>query len=301
MTPKGQINRTGLVRFHDAKIRIWEEPSREEIQKPEWNRRFKKEVFTRIIQTLNRLGWKCEIPADLTERYGKRFALDYRSCSKGDLRAELEISGRSIELKFWQDVHNTNHPHGGKYEFGKEKRMSYLQFLEMNRTRNRIKNYLCNVFSGYKFEEPKKGIGPQQLTALEWVEQDTKDCYHYDTKLGRRSGESNPYNNRSIEGDRVHHGQQVWFFDHKDRLLTGTAYYSINNRWWVVTGKYSLFNKASFELSTRGPQILRKTHCFPLREKRLKDELKKAVEEMDFERAIILRDLLNNKNEPVPF
>ena len=53
-----QINRTGTVSFGDASFSIWEEGlggTRQE--RDNWVRTFKRQVFARIIQQLNRLGW----------------------------------------------------------------------------------------------------------------------------------------------------------------------------------------------------------------------------------------------------
>ena len=65
----GQIDRTGLVCFGDASVSIWEEgiKSARDAGGPkgaeDWERQFKKrEVFARVIQMLNRLGWTCTLP-----------------------------------------------------------------------------------------------------------------------------------------------------------------------------------------------------------------------------------------------
>ena len=56
----GQINRTGRVSFGDASLCVWEEGLGGSLQERDaWEKAFKRQVFKRIIQALNRLGWKC--------------------------------------------------------------------------------------------------------------------------------------------------------------------------------------------------------------------------------------------------
>lgn len=291
---KGRIERAGRVGFHDAKLSVWEEGiPRDWDAARAWERQFKRDVFARIVQTLNRLGWTCVVPPEMIKRYGKSFAEDYRYCRKGDLQGELSLSGRCIEFEMWQDVQNGSNPNGGKYDFDKESRMTYLQRLEMERTRRRIRDYLCNVFDGYEFEpgkEPERG--PNGVTALEWIVAHYKASWHYKPELGRPDGDESSYNNRSADHGVVRHGERVWFRDRKGRFVTGIAYYNINNMWWVVTGKYDLHNEASFHLHTRQPENLRAKRNAEMRRKRLEGEISKAVEQMNYERAAVLRDIL---------
>ncbi|MBR8344699.1 UvrB/UvrC motif-containing protein [Burkholderia ambifaria] len=290
---KGRIERTGSIVFHDSKLAVWEEgiPSEWSAARV-WERQFKRDVFARIVQALNRLGWVCIVPPKLVERHGKRFAEDYRYCRKADLQAELSLSGRCIDFEMWQDVQNGDNPNGGKYDFDKERRMTYMQRLEMERTRRRIRDYLLNVFTGYEFQpakEPKRG--PNGVTALEWIDAHYKASWHYKPALGRPDGDESSYNNRSADGGIVRHGARVWFADRKGRVVTGVAHYNINNMWWVVTGKYDLHNECSSSLYTRRPENIRMRRNADLRRTRLERELSRAVEAMNFERAAILRDI----------
>lgn len=283
-------NRSGIIRFNDASLSIWEEPAKVE---PVWEQQFKRDVFARIVQQLNRIGWTCVVPDDMVKQYSVRFARKYRYCRKGDLEAQLSISGRCITLDMWQNVANVENRNGGKYDFDKEARMPYLLRLEMERTRRRLRRYLCNIFGGYRFEPGRPERGPNGLTALQWVEQDVRRCWHYDENTGRRAGEGRPYNNKSAEGLQVVHGSRVWFADPKGRMLTGTAYYNINNMWWVISGRYGLWNVASFEIYTLQPGDLRTKRNAALRRDRLKRQLDAAVKTMSFERAAVLRDILH--------
>ena len=123
LTPKGQIDRAGTVSFGDASLSVWEEsiPSANSVdgfkKRDAWELEFKRQVFARIVQTLNRLGWTVKQPAinpHDVKHYGGRVARRatelHRNCSKGDLKGELEVSGRSITFKMWQGVNTPTRP-----------------------------------------------------------------------------------------------------------------------------------------------------------------------------------------------
>jgi len=293
---RGRIQREGTIRFIDAALYITEDGlaglSWDDREK--WERDFKKQVFSRIIQQLNRLGWTCIVPPEKVKQYSLNFARSMRYCVKGNLQGDLQITGRCIEFKMFQSVNTPTRPdHGGRYESDKEMVMPYLIRLEMERTRRRIKDYLCNVFTGYRFDAPKKERGFGGITAREWVKRSTESCWHYDKNTGRRRGEESPYNNRSADGLIVEHGKRVWFSDYKGRICTGISHYNINNMWWVITGKYGLRNLASFEIYVKFPGNIRVKRNQKQRAAKLNKLLNDAVSQMNFERAIVLRNLLH--------
>jgi hypothetical protein len=295
-------NRTGMVNFHDASLHVWEEGlGGSPKERDTWEKAFKHQVFKRIIQTLNRIGWECIIPEEMVKQYSRRFALNHRYCVKGDLKADLSISGRFIEFKMFQNVTAPERPdHEGRYQSDKEKCMPYVMWLEMERTRRRIRSYLCNVFPGYHFKADKldgrmNKCGPGHLTAMEWLEGCYKTSWHFKGDID--TYQISDYNRESADGTRLEHGQRVWFTDRKGRILTGIAYYNINNMWWVIMGKYAHTNVASFHLHTVQPEDIRRKRNEELRKKRLAAEIGKAVNEMNYERAALLRDVLFGSRE----
>lgn len=294
---KGRINRTGRVVFHDASLHVWEESLMDARDAggwnaaQEWERQFKHDVFKRIVQMLRRLGWTVEPNTYIFTGNNNRFA------RKGDLKADLKLCGRHIEFDMFQNVNAPTRPdHGGRYEFNQEALMPYLMRIEMERTRRRIRDYLCNVFTGYEFEADTRDrrTKPLELTALESIAQHYAESSHFTgdwEAYRKRLGGSLDYNRKSADGTLLEHGQRVWFADRKGRILQGAAYYNIGNMWWVVTGKYDYQNIADFELYASEPENLRIKRNAGLRRKRLERELAKAVERMDFERAAVLRDI----------
>lgn len=305
-----QINRTGAVSFGDASLAVWEEGERATNGRcglaDGWEQQFKREVFKRIVQALNRLGWTCAVPADKVKQYSRSFAENFRDCSKGALRGELQIGGRRIAFDMWQGVNTPTRPdHGGKYESDKEGCMPYLLRIEMERTRRRIRDYICNVFSGYTFDEKRRSIyrRPMEQTALERIQEHYAESWHFKGEdfaaYAARDGCGMAYNRKSADGALLEHGQRVWGFDHHGRCFEGTALYNINNMWWVVTGRYSYTNVACFDLYAAYPPNPRIKRNSERRRARLESLMAAAVKAMKFERAAQLRDILNPNGEPL--
>lgn len=292
LTPKGQIEREGSVNFGDASISIWEEGiPREWKAAKEWELVFKRQVFARIVQTLNRLGWTCEIPQDYIKQYSKSFARNYRICHKGDLKGWLETSGRTIKFEMWQDVTPSENRNGGRYDFDKEKRMPYVIRLEMERSRRRIRDYLCNVFKGYTFDSKERPHNPKPLTITAM-----------DRVIGKRDEDWLPkpdsYHSTSADGQKLQNGQRVFYYDYHGRMGTGTAYCD-GGMWDVVTGKWDYERKCNSELYVRCPGDPRVKRNQRQRRKRLEDLMAKAIKAMDFKRAEVLKGILWPVQEPL--
>lgn len=140
---------------------------------------YRNQVLKRIVQTLHRSGWTCAMP-ELKERdqYGitENFRRNKRVCSKGNLKADLELSGASITVQMFQNVNAPDRPdHDGRYQSDKEKHMPCLMRLEMERTRRRIRTYLYNIFSGHYFDEEwmrqhERKVGPGHLADVALAE-----------------------------------------------------------------------------------------------------------------------------------
>jgi hypothetical protein len=289
-----QIERTGVINFNDASISIWEDglnPRMSWEDRQDWNRKYKHEVFKRFIQALNRLGWTVKPQHYIFTSNDARF------CQKGELKGDLQISGMSIDFKMFQSINCPTRPdHEGRHEWNKEACMPYVTRLEMERTRRRIRDYLCNVFTGYVFKNDKAPLHrkPLQRTAMECIEQRYAENWHFKGKdwdtYKTEAGMS--YNLRSADGVSLEHGQRVWFADRKGRICEGTTYYNINNMWWVVTGRYDFTNVGVSHLYAKCPELPRIKRNAKLRRTRLEQELKTAVAAMNFHRAQTLKEIL---------
>jgi hypothetical protein len=293
-----RIERTGTVNFGDASISIWEEgisQARTEggyAGAQAWERQFKRDVFARIVQTLNRLGWTCVIPQRMIEQYSLSFARDHRYCRKGDLQADLDISGRCITLKMFQNVNAPDRPdHDGRYQYDQEIHMPYVLRLEMERTRRRIRDYLCNVFTGYAFKESNPKLGFDGVTALEYAAHSRRTSGHYVPDLDR-ARICNSGSDKSADGYQLENGTSVYAIDRGGRVISGVAFYSLNGNWQIVTGRYDLTYAWHNQVYVKSPGNVRVKRNTAQRRKRLEAELASAVKAMKFERAAQLRDIL---------
>lgn len=297
---KGRIDRAGTIRFHDASLHIWEEgeaPRGQSCGLDEgWRRQFKRDVFARIAQTLNRLGWTTQVGTYIFTTN------DARYCTKGDLQADLKISGRHIELDFFQNVNAPERPdHGGRYQHDQEKHMPYLLRIEMERTRRRIRDYLCNVFTGYVFEPPKiSSPNPDPLAYFndQWDGEYEKRRGTHRFERGidgwPSDKELSSWNQNDADGTPLNQGDIRWLRDRKGRLLRGRAYGGINGMWMFVygPGQHDCMHEPANRFFTYRLGMLRKLVNADVRRKRLERELQKATNAMNFERAAVLRDIL---------
>lgn len=291
----GRVSRAGTITFGDASLSIYEEglsaaraaggwPAEKE-----WGRQFKRDVFARIVQTLRRIGWTVG-PWDKADQY-QALALKHRTCSKGDLKGELDVSGRCIQFKMWQDVTPSENKNGCRHDFGKEARMPYLLRIEMERTRCRIRDYLLNVMTDYSFEPSAPVIGPNGATALEYAIHSQRTSCHYVERLGRANFNSHE-NGFTHDDVAIENGSKVYAITSAGRVAYGSAYYSLNGRWMVVTGKHGIEWADHRELYAACPGDPRVKRNAPQRRSRLERELAKAIKAMNFERAAVLRDIL---------
>ena len=294
----GQINRTGRVSFGDASLCVWEEGLGGSLQERDaWEKAFKRQVFKRIIQALNRLGWKCGIPEDKIKLYGQRFAEGRRYCVKGDLKADLEINGRCIQLEMFQNVTAPDRPdHEGRYQSAKEKHMPYVMRLEMERTRRKIRDYLCNVFSGYAFELNKQdSIHPTKEPLKRFNSMWGVDRFKRDESGWPAVSEFDYGHNKDREGVPLRNGMFRYWRDRRGYLKRGIIYTNMNSMWQLIygPGRKDTTWVSSYELFTLQPdECLRRSIDPKRRESKLKSLLKEAVEAMNFERAATIRDLL---------
>lgn len=290
-----QQPRKGHLSLNDTSLIVFEEPDnggRSGLPK-DYESEFRKTVFKRIIQQLNRLGYNMRQDEEHDKQYAclSRY---HRIGNKDELQCILKQTGRCIELEFYQDVYNIDRKDGqGRYCFNKFERMPYLMQLEFRRTINRLTKYLQNVF-GYQLKT-KTGksakCGPGALTAYEWIKQDWESCSHYSPEVGHRAI-SGDYNRKTADGQLLQHGQRCYTTDRKGRVITGTAYHNINNMWWVVSGKYGWDNKACFEIYAVAPENIRQKRNERLRRGRLESVLASAVKRMDYLKAHEIKRIL---------
>lgn len=299
-----KMKREGEVLFGDASLTIREDGpprSTSSEERQQWDKDFSDQVFYRVISTLEKIGWTCTKPGVSghdVKHYGveaaSRHAETKRFCNKGDLKADLSIAGRMIDLKMFQSVNCPTRPdHNGRYESDKEGCMPYLLRLEMERTRQRVRDDLMQVCVGYTFQESSRR-GWEQLPVQQKLSRIYAESWHFkgDNWESHKLHPGMTINRVSADKKLLEHGQHVWYFDEKGRIQEGHAFYNSNSMWWVASGKYSLTNVPVYKIFTTMPEAPRVKRNAEIRRVSLEKAFKQAVTALDFKQAETIKKLL---------
>ncbi|RWB67659.1 MAG: hypothetical protein EOQ49_25080 [Mesorhizobium sp.] len=263
------------VNIHDTHIGIWQDDAHDET--------FRSEVFGTLIRGMRGRGWHVHEDPEIRRRF-HILNSSHRLAARGNMRASIEIAGRCIKVEFWAQTWPIDNRNGRRYDFRKLQRLDYLDRLRFCLEARRIVAWLETIAPvTVKQDTPN-------ATAMERIEKRYAESWHRDKVLGRPTW-SGDYNRQSQDGALLEHGQTVWFPDRKGRIVRGTAYYNINNMWWVVAGG-ELHNEGCHSLMTAPPADLRKKRNERGRRSKLERKLALAIERMDFQRAELIKNIL---------
>jgi len=268
------------LRIHDASLALWQDHADDPT--------FREAVYRGAIRLLRSRGWSVAEDRKTARNY-PALRHDTHFCAKGRLRADLQISGRVVKLDVWTETWVKTNSNGHRYDFDKRQKMQFLDRLRVDLEFAKLAawasaRWTVAVVDLNKVERPAIG----GMTALAYIEQQWRKSGHCDRALGR-TVPSCDRNRTSFDGELIDNGQRVWFRDAKGRLLRGFAYFSLNDRFTIVTSRYAVAGAGAREIHTRLPANPRARDNRRLREKRLECELARAVGLMDFARAETLR------------
>lgn len=332
------MKRIGRVSLYDATLSICEEPVNPKgCGLPAgYEEEFTNRVFKPLISFLRKRGF--EVTRDPEGKHYKCIAhwmwqarlpvkLHRESTTPvqmADLQARLRLSGRTIELGFYQNV-ASEHPAGGYFDFLKFSRMPHSMQQRFLIEIRKIAAYLCEA---HGYEPPsiatKRGGHEYARIARHLAYGDkilpTEDPLAafndhwnspgYATGGGRfkrdetgwpapseHSGYGWNGGNRDCHGTFMEPGAVRYWIDYKGYVLRGRAYTNMNSMSIFVYGPgprdYSAMNSQELFVPLPG-RSLRKVKGWRAGGK-LKGLLAKAVERQDFEKAIILRDELKKR------
>lgn len=265
------------LNIFDTHIGIWQDNARDET--------FRCEIYAELIRQMRARGWSIKQDRDIRKNY-PILSPDHREGARGTLRCSIKVTGRVVEVNFWSVTSAQDNRHGRRFDFDKMKRMrSHLDQLRVELEFKRITNWLMTIAPVKVTRRDDHGLSPMHQIAKNYAE-----SWHIDKTLCRPWSNAE-YNRKSKDGAMLEHGQVVWFADLKGRIVRGTAFYNINNMWWVIAGG-ELRNQACHELYAKPPADLRTKLHKKLRRRRLERELEIAVQRMDFQRADLLKRIL---------
>lgn len=259
-----------LIRQPDG-IAVWEE----RVDEPA----FRRAVMEPLIRFLRGRGWKVGADPRIREHYPS-LSPGSRRAAKGRLLMEISVCGRHMKFDLRVDR---------GFSGDAVHRLSYLERLRLRLELDRAQEHLAGAH-GYTVKTKMERPSPDGVTALEWVEAENRASGHYRPELGRADWGGHR-NRRSGDGVDLEHGQIVWLWDHSERRpLRGRAFYHLNNMWWVVLGRWRVENRCASDLYTSPPAI--SARWGKVRRQRLEQEIRRAVERLDFTRAAILKRLV---------
>lgn len=149
------MNRTGTINIHDTSVNVWEE----HVHEKEMIR-----VLRGVEKFLTARGWIVLLNPRIEKHY-KCLSRFHRSAKKGNLEAELSLSGRHLEVKLFQNVIFENKS-GGVYDFQKIAKMRSVSnelWIRCLTEMTALARHLAGV--GYELQE-KRGQGSPPLNPL---------------------------------------------------------------------------------------------------------------------------------------
>lgn len=264
------------IRIHDASIGIWQDDARDAS--------FRSEIYAALIRAMRARGWSIKRDPRVHRHY-RSISADRRLGARGTLCCGIEITGRVVKAEFWSTTAPQSNRNGRRYDFDKMARMHHLDSLRVELEFRRITRWL-ETLAPVKLTRSAE----RDMPAMQVIERQYAESWHKDKVLGRPNYSCDSQRT-SKDGALLEHGQIVWLADRKGRIIRGTAYYNINNMWWVIAGG-RLLNEGSHSLYARPPADLRTKQNQRARRNRIESELSTAVARMDFPRAQLLKLIL---------
>lgn len=264
--------------IHDTTVSIWRDiPGVDWLKDHDWD------THEAIRMMLVRDGFTFHQDPH-TKKHYRCLAKNHHTGEKQDLHFSSRLSGRHHEIVFFEDVVRDNR-NGGRWHFDKLAKMPYQRRKKAQLAIGKVSRLLLSLgFTDTAESSPALAIDR---------------CMIQRESLGRFQGDRfyaqppHDYNSKDCDGNLLRDGQIRYFWDYCGRLGRGVVMHHINNMWWVIASPYTLLNIASFDFFDWKPGMPLKKPCN--REKKLNTALQKAVDIRNYERAIVLRDLLGDK------
>lgn len=257
----------GSFNVHDAGLHIMREPDAES------------DVSLRCLRALlgvlYRNGWKITPDPHVEKNYaclGK-----YRRYGRrGNLELKASASGRSVEIRFFQNVANVENPNGGEFDFDKLRKMPYLLRL---RTQFEL-DALSQKAIALGFVDRREPRAKDAREAVERHRLETAKIHPkaYDGPMPYCQGD------KDSDGSPLKNGDFRTCYHYAGHVMQGTIYYSLNNMWYFVVNNSEYHQIAAWELFTFDPaKHPRRRRRNP--ESSLERDLRRSVESADFARA----------------
>lgn len=256
-------------------------------------------MFAAVCRVLRRLGFSVGKDLEIWSRH-RSISPDYRYARHGALECKLEIHPIGISLTFFQNVVRENRA-GGQYDFDRRARMPYQVRLRYEHTALALRDWLNERgFSFVPGRVTSPNPDPLAYFNARWDSPfevaNGRHRFKRDESGWPAESEISSYPGRNDrDGVPLTHGATRHFRTRKGHLMRGRVYGGIGAQWLVVYGPglQDFTYVGSHELFAGDPSHPRK--LAPNREKRLRAELSRHVQAHNYEKAIVIRDILRRE------
>lgn len=191
-------------------------------------------TFISMLDMMNGRGFTIGSDPHIDRNYSL-LSKDHFAGSKGDLLFVAEKYNCGAKIEFYQEI-NVENRNGGRYDFDKFDKMSYLLQKRFLVEIKHMEHFLMS--EGYSCDTE-----PVLKTSHD------KIFHELNSPSRHWSSENLPdYNALDKDGKRISNGEVKYFRDRKGTLMRGTVYHNINNMWWTILNKDTYRNLACFEL-----------------------------------------------------
>lgn len=261
-----------------------------------WNR-VDYETFNRLMTALEGVGFTVGSDPQIDRNFptlSKWHRAGTRPTPAGMLHFEAETYPTGCKVEFFQEIVTVN-PNGGRYDFDRLQKMPYLIRKAFQLAIDTAAAHL----EGRGFSRTEKVRSPNP-DPLAWFNSTWDSDFERARGVHRFERDETGWPSAKELSSWVRPGQPLlepgsvhYFRDRGGRLMRGRCYGGINGMWTVVygPGPRDFTNLSRGEIFDCNPsEVPRRVH--PHGPARLQAALKAAVEESNFERAIVLRDTI---------
>jgi hypothetical protein len=256
---------------HDAAVHTMHEAD------PDYTK--SRELFHKVNRLLRSNGFTIGRDPDIEKKY-KTLGPTHRRGRKGLLEVKTETGGRTVEVRFFQNV-NFENRNGGEYDFNKLEKMPYLVRKSFEWIVAKLKALI--IAEGYELRTP----GPEwRVDPLGAFNHGWNGAYERKHGIERFSRGPDGWPDEKAlscwkqldhDGRPIRSGEQRWAIVN-GRALRCRVYGGINGMW------HGVYGPDRFNVLQRGGWVYRS--IFPGRGRHFDDDERKKALRRDLERAL---------------
>lgn len=217
-----------------------------------------------------------------------------RGKKKNGLEFKTHIYPNGFEFEFFQNVTKPENCNGGEYDFNKYYKMPYMLKLSLRNELQRMADFANQFVKVDTIYNPKGAIDSilKYYRERSFTRNNINSIEELDSMMSQYDLN---HNNRDKNKNAIKNGDIKYFYDlYTKRLSRGQVFHNCNNMWWVILNDTTYTNIVMWDLFDYSPSLpKRKRLTKEQKIQRLHTELKNHESKSQYERCIVLRDLIN--------